>query len=78
MLRYTTEDLLLYVYGETTEEQTKAMIEAIEADWELKEQLYILQNSIDILDKMIESPRVESVNAILNYANTSAALEHTN
>lgn len=78
MLRYTTEDLLLYIYRETTEEQTKAISEAIEADWELKEQFYILQNSIDILDKMIESPRAESVNAILNYASKSATVEHTN
>ena len=77
MLRYTTEDLLLYLYQETTPEETRLIKAALEADWELKEQLDILKNSMNMLDMMIESPRPQSVKSILNYAGVSTAVEQS-
>jgi anti-sigma factor RsiW len=75
MLEYTTEDLLLYLYGETSVEQAGAISEALKADWELQEKLDVLKQSMDILDSLIESPRPESVQAILAYAGISAPIE---
>ncbi len=75
MLKYTTEDLLLYLYQETSPEQNEKIKEALEADWDLKEKFDVLVHSVNTLDKMIESPRVESVNAILNYARMTSPVE---
>lgn len=77
MLRYTTEDLLLYLYQETTTEETKLIKAAVEADWELKEKMDILKNSMNMLDTLVESPRPQSIKAILNYAGVSAAVEQS-
>ena len=75
MLEYTTEDLLLYLYGEASVEQAGAISEALKTDWELREKIDVLRQSMDILDSMIESPRPQSVQAILAYAGISAPME---
>jgi len=76
MLKYTTEDLLLYLYQETSEKQNEKIREALESDWDLKEKFDALKNSLIALDKMIESPRPEAIRAILNYAGVTAPIEH--
>jgi hypothetical protein len=76
MPQFTTEDLILYLYQETTPEQTKAIERAIEADWKLKEKLDSLQESRQQLDTVLTSPREQSVMAILNYAKSTAPIEH--
>ncbi len=76
MITYTTEDLLLFIYGETSDEQTELIMNALAEDWNLREQYDVLKNSIETLDQMIVSPRSESVNAILRYAGVTAELEH--
>lgn len=75
MLEYTTEDLLLYLYGEAPAEQARAISEALKQDWELRERVDVLRHSMDILDSMIESPRPQSVQAILAYAGVTAPIE---
>ena len=75
MLQYTTEDLLLYLYGEASVAQAEAIREALKEDWELREKIDVLKQSMDILDTMIESPRPQSVLAVLAYAGVSAPLE---
>ena len=76
MLNYTTEDLLLYLYRETSKEEREQIEEALENDWDLKEKYDGLRNSLMALDKMIESPRQESIQAILNYAGINTPVEH--
>ena len=76
MITYTTEDLLLFIYGETTDEQTELIMNALTEDWELKEQYDILKNSMEALDQMVVSPRSEFINAILRYAGVTTELEH--
>jgi hypothetical protein len=75
MPQYTTEDLIQYMYHETTEEKAEAMEKVIEADWNLKEKLGALKESMQQLDTVITSPREQSVMAILNYARSTAAVE---
>lgn len=68
MTNFTPEDLLLYLYKETTPEQTYAMEEALKKDWTLREKLTVLKTSMQRLDKIKETPRTEVVLNILNYA----------
>jgi len=71
MINYTNENLIQYLYHETSEEETKAIEKAIQTDWTLKEQFEALKNAKQGLDKLVTSPRPQSITAILNYARTS-------
>lgn len=75
MPNFTTEDLLQYLYHETSKKQAQAIEKALETDWELKDQLGVLKDSISSLDKMVVSPRAQSVEAILNYAKSTTTME---
>ncbi len=77
MLHYTTEDLIQYLYQETTEEETKAIEKALKSDWNLAEKYEALKASMQHLDSIVESPRPQSVMAILNYAKASAEVEQS-
>ena len=68
MTLYTPEDLLQYLYKETSPEQTAAIEAALKEDWTLREKLNVLQSSIKQLNTVIESPRTEVVLQVLNYA----------
>ena len=68
MTRYTPEDLLQYLYKETSASETSAIEEALKQDWTLREKLEVLKESVRSLDRSLESPRVEVVLNVLNYA----------
>lgn len=68
MTNFTPEDLLLYLYNETSAEQTAAIEEALQKDWTLREKLTVLKASMQRLDKITESPRTKVVLNVLNYA----------
>ena len=68
MTNFTPEDLLLYLYKETSPEQTAAIETALEKDWTLREKMNVLKASMERLDKITESPRTEVVLNVLNHA----------
>lgn len=68
MTNFTPEDLLLYLYKETSPEQTAAIEKALLKDWPLREKLAVLKTSMERLDAIEEKPRTEVVLNILNYA----------
>ena len=68
MTRYTPEDLVRYLYKETSESENLAIKTALEQDWALNEKFKILESSLKILDKATESPRVEVLFRIMDYA----------
>jgi hypothetical protein len=68
MSLFTQEDLLLYLYKETTPEQTVAITTALASDWTLMEQLNTLKSSTCFLDEELVAPRFEAVQHVLNYA----------
>lgn len=72
MTNFTPEDLLLYLYKETSETQTKAIETALAKDWTLREKLAVLKDSMNRLDKLTLAPRTEVVLNLLNHAR-----EHT-
>lgn len=73
MNNFTPEDLLLYLYNETSEDQTVAIRKALESDWTLREKLAVLKDSMKRLDTVVESPRTNVVLDILNYAREQSA-----
>ena len=75
MTNFTPEDLLLYLYKETSVEQTAAIEATLEKDWTLREKLNVLKASMERLDKITEAPRTEVVLNVLNYAREQAATE---
>lgn len=75
MTNFTPEDLLLYLYKETSAEQTAAIETALQKDWTLREKLHVLKASMQRLDKIVQSPRTEVVLNVLNHAREQAAEE---
>ncbi|MGI8637620.1 MAG: hypothetical protein ACR2KZ_19655 [Segetibacter sp.] len=75
MPHYTTEELIQYVYRETSPEKTHAIEKELDTDWHLKEKLDALKESMQQLDTVITSPREETVMAILNYARKTSVVE---
>jgi hypothetical protein len=72
MTNFTPEDLLLYLYKETSPQQTAAIEQALKQDWALREKLSVLKTSMERLDKITESPRTEVILNVLNYARESS------
>ncbi len=75
MTNFTPEDLLLYLYKETSPEQTAAIEEALKKDWTLREKLAVLKTSMQRLDKIVTAPRTEVVLNVLNYARENSTEE---
>ncbi len=75
MPNFTTEDLIQYLYHETSKERSLAIEKALDENWELQEKIDVLKDSLQRLDKIVESPRPQSVSAILQYARSSAEVE---
>ena len=68
MENFTPEDLLLYLYKETSPQQSTAIESALQKDWTLREKLAVLKTSMQRLEKITETPRTEVVLDVLNYA----------
>ena len=71
MHNYSPEELIQYLYKETSPTTTAAIEQALQHDWTLREKLAVLKTSMDRLNSITESPRTETVLAILKYASSS-------
>ena len=71
---FTPEDLLRYLYRESSPELTAAIQVALKENWTLREELEELQTSVNQLDieKQVLSPRMEVVMRVLQYARDTA------
>ena len=72
MTLFTPEDLLLFLYKESSPELTVAIESALKEDWMLREKLQVLQSSADGLNKVTVSPRMEVILRVMNYARETA------
>ena len=72
MTLFTPEDLLLYLYKESSPELTAAIETALKEDWTLREKMMEMQTSINQLDKVTVAPRMEIILKVLNYARETA------
>ena len=69
---FTPEDLVCYLYNETSPEKAAAIEAALQEDWTLREKFEVLKASAESLDKITESPRTETILNVLNYARQTA------
>ncbi len=67
MHNYSPEDLILYLYKETTTEATIAIEKALEEDWTLREKLAVIKTSMERLNSITVTPRTEIVLNILRH-----------
>ena len=71
MHSFTTEDLLLYMYKETSPEITTAIKLALDSDWTLREKLDGLYSATLKLETISLAPRQQTIDNIMNYAERS-------
>ena len=69
MHNYSPEDLILFLYKETSPEDTAAIEEALKNDWTLREKLTVLKTSMERLNSITVSPRTEVILNVLRQAN---------
>ena len=74
MTLFTPEDLLRYLYKESSPELTAAIQVALAENWTLREQMEELQTSVNQLDieRQVVSPRREVILRVLQYARDTA------
>jgi hypothetical protein len=72
MTLFTPEDLLLYLYKESSPELTAAINTALSEDFTLRERIQDMQSTVSDLDKVIVAPRMEVVLRVLKYARETA------
>ncbi len=70
MQNFTPEDLILYLYKETSSELTYQIEEVLKSDWTLREKLTVLKTSQERLDKLVVSPRTEVILNVLRQIST--------
>ena len=75
MTLFTPEDLLRYLYKESSPELTVAIEAALKEDWMLREKLEVLATSSQQLDTVVVSPRMEVIQRVMNYARRTAVQE---
>jgi hypothetical protein len=68
MHNYSPEDLILYLYKETSPEATTAIEKALAEDWTLREKLAVLKTSMERLNGLTLSPRTEVILNVMKYA----------
>lgn len=68
MTHFSPEDLLQFLYKESSPETTAAIEAALQQDWTLREKLIVLKAAQDRLQSLVEAPRTEAVLNILRYA----------
>ena len=71
MQSFTTEELLQFLYKESSTEKTAAIIAALESDWTLREKLEELESTTKRLEPISLSPRQSTIDFIMNYAEKS-------
>jgi hypothetical protein len=74
MTLFTPEDLLLYLYKESSPELTLAIETALKEDLMLREKLQVIQSAsfMGDLEKIVVAPRTEVILRVMNYARETA------
>lgn len=67
MTEITQEDLLRFLYGETSDKKSAAIKAAMKDDVQVKETLEQLKSTQKALDSMKQNPSNECINRILEY-----------
>ena len=76
MRKFKTEDLLQYLYNETSPKKTAAIKAALETDWSLREAYEMMVSGQKKLEDINLSPREEILKKILAHANNEISQLH--
>jgi hypothetical protein len=68
MHKFIEEDLIQFLYNETSTQKTAQIVAALENDWELKEKYELLASDVERLKSISLSPSPNSISNILSYA----------
>ena len=71
MHSFTSEELIQFIYNETSTQKTAAIKLALETDWSLRETYDEILTIHSSLEKITLSPRQQAVDKILEYAEKS-------
>jgi len=73
MMNFTTEDLLLFLYGEMDSLQKDALLNELQTNWMLSEKLRVITEAKNRLCNMpLQSPRDKTITRLMLYAMDSA------
>ena len=70
---FTPEDLLQYLYNETSPKQTAEIKAALESAWSLREKFEVITSAQKRLEALKMSPSQQTIDNILNYAEKAVA-----
>ena len=76
MYNFTPEEILLYLYKESSTELTTAIEKELEKNWALREKLSVMKTAMERLDNITVSPRTEVVLNVLRYASEKEKVAH--
>ncbi len=68
MNKFIEEDLIQFLYNETSTQKTAQRVAALENDLELKEKYELLASDVERLKSISLSPSPNSISNILSYA----------
>ena len=68
MHNFTPEDLLQYLYNETSPAKTAEIKAALESDWSLREKFEVITSAQKRLEALKMSPSQQTINNIMAYA----------
>lgn len=72
MYNFTMEDLLQFIYKETSQQKTAEITAALASDWSLREKMNILSAAHTELNTVkLMTPRKQTLENIFNYAEKS-------
>ena len=68
MQKFTQEELIQYLYNETSSIKTAEIKAALEIDWSLREKFEVLNSAHKKLETLKLSPAQQTIDNIMNYA----------
>jgi hypothetical protein len=71
MHSFTQEDLVQYLYKESSPEKSAILKATLETDWILREKYEVISSAMNSLETLRLSPRKIAIDNILNYAERS-------
>ena len=77
MIKFTSDDLIQYLYKETSVQKTAAIEAALDTDWILRESFEQMKADQRNLEEVNLSPRDEAVNRILQHVTKKVGQLHS-
>ncbi|MEO6812633.1 MAG: hypothetical protein ABI172_01790 [Ginsengibacter sp.] len=77
MITITQEDLVRYLYNETSEAKNAEIRASLQTDWDVREAFEKLLSTQHLLNEVRYSPRQQSIDRIMEYASKKQAQLHS-